>query len=97
MHFALFYEVVEDYLEKRTPFREKHLAHATRALERGELVLAGAFAEPADGALLIFKGDSPATAERFAAEDPYVLQGLVTRWWVRKWTTVIGNDASVKV
>jgi uncharacterized protein YciI len=60
-------------------------------------VLAGAYADPPDGAALVFKGDSPAVAERFAAADPYVRAGLVTRWRVRAWTTVVGDGASTPV
>src|SRR5262245_4894747 len=94
-HYLLFYEVVDNYAEKRTPCRRDHLAHAKAAAVRGELVLAGALASPVDGTVLLFKGDSPATAEAFARADPYVTNGLVTGWRVREWTTVIGNDAQV--
>jgi uncharacterized protein len=97
MHFLLMYDVTDDYLERRVPLRAAHLAHARAAVERGELVLGGALAQPADGAILLFRGDSPAAAEAFARADPYVLNGLVTRWRVREWTTVVGRDAEVKV
>lgn len=95
MHYLLFYDVVDNYAERRTPFRKDHIAHAKAAFERGELVLAGALANPVDGTVLLFKGDSPAAAEAFAKADPYVANGLVTRWRVREWTTVIGKDAEV--
>jgi uncharacterized protein YciI len=58
-------------------------------------VLAGALANPVDGTVLLFKGDSPAAAESFANADPYVTNGLVTKWRVREWTTVVGSDAEV--
>ena len=93
-YFVLLYDVVDDYLERRGEFRQVHLGLATEAQERGELVMAGALAEPADGAILVFKGDDPSAAERFAENDPYVKNGLVTRWQVRPWTVVIGGDAS---
>jgi uncharacterized protein len=92
MHTILFYDVVDDYVERRAPFRQLHLDLAKQAHQRGELVLAGALAEPADGAVLVFRGDSTAVAEAFAKADPYVQNGLVTSWRVRKWTTVIGPD-----
>ena len=95
MHYLLFYDVVDNYAEKRTPFRTDHLAHARAALARGELVLAGALANPIDGTVLLFKGPSPAAAESFARADPYVTNGLVTSWRVREWTTVVGKDAEV--
>jgi uncharacterized protein YciI len=93
MHFLLFYDVVEDYAARRMPFREAHLEHGRQALARGELVLGGAFANPVDGAVLLFQGEGPAVAEKFARTDPYVLNGLVTNWRVREWTTVIGAGA----
>jgi uncharacterized protein len=97
MHYLLMYDVVPDYIERRAPLRAAHLAHARAAVARGELVLAGALANPPDGAVLLFRGDSPAAAEAFAAADPYVLNGLVTRWRVREWTTVVGPLAETPV
>jgi uncharacterized protein YciI len=93
MHYVLFYDVVENYAERRVPFRADHLAHAKQAAARGELVLGGAFANPIDGTMLLFKGSSPAAAEAFATADPYVTNGLVTKWRVREWTTVVGDLA----
>ena len=93
MHYLLFYDVVDQYAERRAPFRAAHLALARQAHARGELVLGGAFADPIDGTVLLFKGSSPAVAEAFAAADPYVTHGLVTRWRVRQWTTVVGDLA----
>jgi uncharacterized protein YciI len=43
--------------------------------------------------MLLFKGESPAAAEAFANNDPYVVNGLVTKWRVREWTTVVGELA----
>jgi uncharacterized protein YciI len=93
----LFYDAGETYLEKRPAFRSAHLKHAWAAQARGELVLAGALAEPVDGAVLLFHGDSPQVAESFAKSDPYVLNGLVARWRVREWTTVVGDAASTPI
>jgi uncharacterized protein YciI len=94
MHYLLFYDVVSDYAERRVPFRAAHLAHAWAAVERGELVLGGALADPIDGAVLLFKCDSASVVEAFAKTDPYVRNGLVTRWRVRVWTTVVGDEAN---
>jgi uncharacterized protein YciI len=92
-YFALFYEVVDGYAERRMPFRQEHLGIANAARERGELVMAGALGEPIDGALLVFKADDRSVAEEFARNDPYVLNGLVTRWEVRPWAVVIGGQS----
>jgi hypothetical protein len=97
MDYLLFYEVAPDYLERRCAFRAEHLALAWAAQGKGHLVLAGALANPADGAVFHFRGDSPAAAEEFARADPYVRNSLVPRWWVREWTTVVGDAASTPV
>jgi uncharacterized protein YciI len=97
MHYLLFYDVVDDYVTRRAPLRAAHIGHARESLARGELVLAGAFNNPPDGAALLFKGSSPEVAERFAENDPYVINGLVKKWRVREWTTVVGRDAEVQL
>ena len=90
----LLYDVVDDYVERRTAFREEHLGLARAAAERGELLLAGALAEPPDGAVLVFRAADASVAEAFARADPYVVNGLVTDWRVRSWTVVVGTLAS---
>ena len=91
MYYVLFYKTVESYVERRAPFREEHLALATAAHKRGELVMGGALADPADTAVLVFKGESPAVAEAFVKSDPYVRNGLIIEWSIRPWTVVIGG------
>ena len=92
-YFALTYEVVDDFINKRTPYRPAHLQEVRDAYGRGELVMAGALGDPA-GALLIFRAADKSAAERFAAADPYVKEGLVKSWTVRPWTVVVGHDPS---
>ena len=95
MHYLLFYEAGDDYVERRAAYRNEHLSKAWAAAERGELVLGGALANPADGAVLLFQGDSPDVAETFARADPYVTNGVVRRWHVREWKTVAGEHAAM--
>ena len=97
MHYLLFYELMDDYLARRAALRSAHLEKAWAASARGELVLAGALADPVDRAVLLFRGDSPAVAEDFARADPYVTNGLVRSWSVRPWTTVAGEAATTPV
>src|SRR2546430_6851537 len=94
MHYILFYDVVDDYVSRRAQFREAHLKLARQAYERGELVLAGALADPVDGAVLVFRGLTPQAAEAFAQADPYVTNRLVTRWPVGKGTTGVGHGGT---
>jgi uncharacterized protein len=97
MHYLLFYTVSDDYLARRAAYRKAHLEHAWKAVENGELVLGGALADPPDAAILLFRGDTPAAAEAFAREDPYVRNGVVVSWRVRAWTTVAGKEAASPV
>jgi uncharacterized protein YciI len=92
MYYLLLYDVVDRFVERRTPYRDAHLKLAREANERGELLLGGGFAEPADGAALVFKVERESDVERFAENDPYVKEGLVKAWRVRHWNVVVGGD-----
>lgn len=93
-HFLLFYVTAPDYLERRPRYRSVHIEKARAAKARGELILAGALADPADQAVLLFQGADKSVAEDFAKTDPYVTNGLISSWKVREWTTVIGDAAA---
>ena len=93
MHFLLIYDYTPDYMERRAAFRTEHLAYANTSVDRGELVLGGALADPPDKGVLLFRSETPETAAGFARNDPYVVNGLVSSWKVRPWTTVVGKLA----
>ena len=97
MHYLLCYDFVPDYLQRRTAYRGDHLRVAWAAQQRGELILGGALADPVDGAVLLFQGENDQAARAFAQADPYVKAGLVIRWSVRPWTTVVGEAAATPV
>ena len=90
--FVLFYDYAENVVEKRAPFRADHLALAREYVDRGEIEMAGAFADPVDGAAFVFTVDDRSRVEAFVAADPYVANGLVPSWRIREWTVVIGGD-----
>jgi uncharacterized protein YciI len=91
MYFLLFYDYVPNIVDRRAPFREAHLALARAAQARGELLLGGAYADTADGALLVFRAADASVVEAFVRHDPYVLNGLVPSWKIRPWTVVTGS------
>ena len=91
MYCILFYAYVENIIEKRKPYREEHLALAQRFVADGKLILGGAYAEPADGAAIIFKVETKADVLFFVENDPYVKNGLVTQWYIREWNAVVGT------
>ncbi len=95
-YFVLIYHVVDGFVSRRTLFREEHLRLAGEANHRGELLLAGALGDPADRALLVFWAEDKAIAEDFARNDPYVINGLVTRWEVQPWAVVIGDNGTTQ-
>lgn len=97
MHYLLIYDLAPDYLERRGEYRSGHLKLAWEAQQRGEIVIAGALADPVDQAILMFKCDTADPVRRFAEADPYVANGLVTSWRVRQWITVVGEQAATPV
>jgi uncharacterized protein YciI len=92
-HYLLTYTLAPDYLERRPEFRGAHLALAHAAVARGELLLGGPL-DPPEEAMLLFAGEDAGVAEAFAEADPYVLNGIVARWRVREWITVVGDGAA---
>lgn len=94
MYWILFYDVVDDYIERRAPLRSEHLSLAESSQRLGFLVMAGAYDDPADGAALVFKADDAAVVEQFVRDDPYVREGLVTSWRIRRWNVVISPDSN---
>ena len=74
-HFVLFYDYVPDILERRGPYRAGHIGLLREAAARGEVDLAGAFADGPQG-MIIFRGEDEGVAKRFVDADPYMANGL---------------------
>lgn len=91
MHFVLLYDYVDDVVTKRQPFRHRHLELLRELHGAGRLLMAGAWGDPVDGAALVFRVEDPAPIEEFVGADPYVANGLVTRWRIRRWDVVVGG------
>lgn len=87
--FLLQYSYVGDMLSRRQPYRAEHLERITTAAADGRLLLAGAFAEPVDGAILVFRADTAADVESWAHADPYFIAGLITDAVVRELTLAV--------
>ena len=96
-HYLLFYSYVEDYLERRTLFRDAHLRHAWEGRASAGLVVGGVVGAPPEGGLLLFRAPSSEPVEAFARMDPYVTHGVVTSWRIREWNTVVGDLAESPV
>ncbi len=89
MYLVLYYDYIPEILEKRDPYREAHLQHARAHLEKGLLQQAGAFNPPEQG-MYIFKTDDETLVEEYARQDPYVINDLVSKWFIKKWNVVVG-------
>jgi uncharacterized protein YciI len=89
LHYALFYDYVENAVERRAPYREDHLAWARQWKDDGRIVMAGALGDPPHGGLFVFRVEDPAQIEEFVAGDPYVEGGIVTGHRVEPWNVVI--------
>lgn len=88
--FALEYVYVSDILEKRGPYRAKHLELLENLVKEGKLLGAGPYSPPTGG-LFLFRDETSASAEQFVADDPYVSAGLVTSHTIKEWTKVLGD------
>jgi uncharacterized protein YciI len=92
-YFVLRYDsVVDDYVSRRAPFRTEHLRMLADLHARGHVVMGGAVGDPPEGALIVFRSESPALVEQFVAADPYVRNGLIRSWRIQPWNVVIGAE-----
>jgi uncharacterized protein YciI len=89
--FAVLITYVPNAVERRAPYREAHLAYARALRDAGHMLLGGAFADPVDGALLVYRAESRAQVEAWLADDPYLRAGLWPAVTIREWTVVIGE------
>jgi uncharacterized protein len=87
MKYVLYYQSSSDVLEKAPVHAAAHRAHWQEFLSEGALLMIGPFANPQEGAMGIFT--TREAAEKFAEGDPFVLNGVVTRWHVREWAEAI--------
>jgi uncharacterized protein YciI len=86
--YILFYDYVDNMLERRAPYREEHLARVQAHREEGSIVMAGALGDPPTGAAIVFRGIGPEGIEIFVNDDPYMKAGLIANWRVELWNVV---------
>lgn len=96
--YAIIAEDVPDSLARRTSARPAHLERLQRLRDEGRLVLAGP--HPAidcedpgvagfSGSLIVACFDDLASAEAWAADDPYVQAGVYARVRVKPFRRVL--------
>jgi uncharacterized protein YciI len=91
MKYVLFYETAEDYLPKAQLHFPAHRERWLEFQQAGTLLMVGPFGNARDGAMAIFT--TAEAAEAFAVEDPFVLNGVVARWYIRNWNEALVPDA----
>jgi uncharacterized protein len=89
MKFVLFYELAPDGISKIKANIEEHKARLQEFHSRGVLLMAGAFANPSEGALGIFT--TREAAEEFIKGDPFILNGVVSTWRLQEWNEVLAE------
>ncbi len=87
--FAVLVDAVPNFVERRQPYRQEHLERLRRLKEEGKLLMAGAWADTVDGALLVFKAEDAAEVKRLIEDDVYHRNGLWTAYRVREWGLAI--------
>ena len=83
----LHYEYVADMAEKRTPYRDAHLALINEFHADGRIAIGGAVGNPPHAGLIAFA--SAEAAEAFRDADPYGEAGLVVKSSIEPWTVVV--------
>lgn len=83
MKVVSFYEMAPDALPKIRAHYPAHRARLDAFHARGIVLAAGPFGDPAEGAMGIFA--SREGAEEFIQGDPFVTEGLVSRWRLVEW------------
>src|SRR5262245_27926724 len=82
--FVVFYAGGDRVAELAPIHYPAHKARVDEFHERGELLLVGTFADPmADGSMAVF--DTLDAAERFVADDPFVVEGVVSGYEIKQW------------
>jgi uncharacterized protein YciI len=90
MHWILLYSFSDSYRARREEVQPRHLVHVHDAFDSGLLIIGGSLAEPADGAVVVFESPDESAVKRWVEEDPYVREGLVMSWVIRRWNAGIG-------
>ena len=87
MKFVVSYDLADDGLPKAMANFPGHRAMLIEYKARGVLLMAGPYANPAEGALAIFT--TREAAEEFVRDDPFIVSGAVARYAIREWNEAL--------
>src|SRR5258706_514279 len=87
--FETFYDSLEDALSKAPSVIAAHQTRSNELHARGTLLMAGAFLnnpqEPLDTMAILTTREA---AEEYAKNDPFVLNSMVSKWYIREWANM---------
>lgn len=90
MKYVLFYESADNVAAKARSQFPAHQARWAEFAAKGTLLGIGTFGRPQEeGSMAIFA--TREAAEEFANGDPFVLNGVVSRWEIREWNEALSR------
>ena len=88
MKYVLFYQSAPDVRSKAPLHFAANSARWAEFQSRGILLITGTSADPqAEGSMAVFS--TREDAEEFATGNPFLLNGVVDRWFIREWNEVL--------
>jgi uncharacterized protein len=87
MKCVVWYETAAEGLIKAPANYPAHKSRIDEFAKRGELLMVGPWANPAEGALAVFK--TREAAEAFVKDDPFVLNGVVAKVTMKDWNEIL--------
>jgi uncharacterized protein len=87
--YVLFGSYCENVLERRTPYREAHLAGLKQQQQSGILITLGP-TQDLTQVFGIYDADDEATVRSLIENDPYWKNGIWTEYTVKEWIQAIG-------
>jgi uncharacterized protein YciI len=86
MKIVSFYEMAPGALSKVMEHYPAHRARLDEFHARGAILAAGPLGNPPEGAMALF--NTREEAEEFIQGDPFVTNGLVSKWRLVEWNAV---------
>ncbi|MFG2039997.1 YciI family protein [Dactylosporangium sp. NPDC048998] len=88
MKYVVLYTSADDVASRAPAHFPAHKRRLDEFHARGELLLVGAFGDPQrEGSMAIFR--TRESAEEFVAEDPFVMNGVVSAYEIRDWNEIL--------
>ncbi len=87
--FETFYDSLEDAVSKAPEVIAAHRARSQEWHARDTLLMAGAFHNnPEEKLRTMAICTTREAAEEYAGGDPFVLNGMVSTWYIRQWANM---------